>query len=286
MGITVDETAESERGPATGHGGGAGPALSVGRTPWVRATVVGHLVIAGALAVATVGAVAAGAFAMPIAVVFPVVIGVGLVGAWLASRGTRAGLAIAIVLAVLVVGANLEFIAAGVTTPASFWDFVPNLGALVGGLLAVIGGILALRHRSQAPVALTGPERRVVQSALAFLAVATIGSAALAATSATTVSAAQREGAVEVEAVDTAYAPDVLDVDAGARVVVDNIGNYTHTFTIPELGIDLEVLPGSSAIATLPDQVDAGSWQFHCTPHSTGDDGARTGMVGTLEVRS
>ncbi len=287
MGTTLDERDQADHGPAgrtttADHRQGR----RGGRTPWVRVAIAGQLVIAGAIAIATIGALVVGAFAMPIALVFPAVIAIGLLGAWLASRGTRTGLVTAMVLAVLVVGANLPFIVAGIATPASFWDFVPNLGALVGGILTVVGGAAALRGRGRGPVALAGTERRVLVGIAAFLGVAVAASAVLTGTSGTTVTAAQREGAVEVEAVDTAYTPELVSADAGGRIVVDNAGMYTHTFTVPELGIDVQVLPGSSALVDLPAQAAAGTWQFHCRPHSSGPDGSRTGMVGTLQVRS
>ncbi len=55
-----------------------------------------------------------------------------------------------------------------------------------------------------------------------------------------------------------------------------------HTFTVPELGIDRTVGPGSEALVEVT--ADPGTYTFSCRPHAdlSQPDPARAGMAGTL----
>ena len=48
--------------------------------------------------------------------------------------------------------------------------------------------------------------------------------------------------------------------------MVRNDDPFLHTFTVDELGIDIELLPGSSQIVELP--ATAGTCTYYCIPHS------------------
>lgn len=75
---------------------------------------------------------------------------------------------------------------------------------------------------------------------------------------------------------------DVAAGGAPADVLVRNDDAIVHTFTVPELGIDRTVGPGSEALVEVT--ADPGTYAFYCRPHAdlSQPDPARAGMAGTL----
>jgi glucose/arabinose dehydrogenase/plastocyanin len=84
-----------------------------------------------------------------------------------------------------------------------------------------------------------------------------------------------------VELVDIAFVPDELTIPANTDVTVSlpNTGAALHTFTIEELGIDVEVVPGDTGSATI--NAPAGTYDYICTVPGHKE----AGMVGTLTVQ-
>jgi plastocyanin len=84
---------------------------------------------------------------------------------------------------------------------------------------------------------------------------------------------------VELEADDFYFEPTVLSGEAGQTLTVEvmNEGDATHTFTLEEQGVDLQLAPGESGEAevTFP---DSGALVFICRFHSG------QGMRGGLSV--
>ena len=81
---------------------------------------------------------------------------------------------------------------------------------------------------------------------------------------------------VDIDAVDNAFGPTFVKAGSGAevQVTIDNAGQTTHTFTIDDQDVDVEVASGDTAEATvtLP---DGEALRFYCTIHeSQGMQGA------------
>jgi len=77
------------------------------------------------------------------------------------------------------------------------------------------------------------------------------------------------------------FNPDTITVEPGRPVelVVENMNDVDHTFTIDELDIDLRVAPGQQQEITFT-PADTGTYEFYCT-----EPGHREqGMVGLLGV--
>jgi uncharacterized cupredoxin-like copper-binding protein len=92
---------------------------------------------------------------------------------------------------------------------------------------------------------------------------------------------ANGNGSATVETPGMNFDPDSLSMDAGStlEVTVDNTDTTTHTFTIDELGIDLEVAGGESDTVTI-EAPDAGEYEFYCAVPGHRE----AGQVGTLTV--
>ncbi len=178
------------------------------------------------------------------------------------------------------------WMAFGLAYPASFVDFVPGLLLPLGVLLGVGGSIAALvaNRRSRAAAGPATGERRLMGAALAIVGLAIVASAVLNFTGRQTVEAAAAEGAIEATIRDFAFAEGTYQVTAGqlTSFVVRNNDPVVHTFTVPALGVDQTLLPGSEALVEVT--ADAGTYTLYCVPHSNTDepDPAQAGMAATL----
>lgn len=190
--------------------------------------------------------------------VIPPVAMIGLVFAGFAPflRGERRVLGLVVALfGTLAVLGNLEIILDDLRNPESAPAFILNLLSLVGVSLAVIGGLLGFLRRPAQPI-----RTLVIVAAGVFIA----GSAASAAIAANTPTDAALPGDVKVTAHRLMWAPATIDLDASATGLwVENQDGIRHTFTIPQLGIDIEV-PALKARRVDIDAV-AGEYQIICT---------------------
>ncbi len=74
------------------------------------------------------------------------------------------------------------------------------------------------------------------------------------------------------------FIPDTLDLELGKTYTLDfNVPTELHTFTVPELGIDIFVNAGEKVTEDITIN-QAGVFELICTPHLT------LGMVGTVTV--
>ncbi len=89
------------------------------------------------------------------------------------------------------------------------------------------------------------------------------------------------EAVVDVTAGEGYFDPDVITVDQGqdVTVVVENVTEEYHTFTIDELDVDVSIEPGAQEEVTFT-AADEGSFEFYCDEPGHRDDG----MYGYLEV--
>ena len=89
------------------------------------------------------------------------------------------------------------------------------------------------------------------------------------------------ETEVNVTAGEGYFDPDVITVDQGQEltVVVENVTEEDHTFTIDELDVDVSLAPGAQEEVTFT-AAEEGSFEFYCDEPGHRD----AGMYGYLEV--
>lgn len=207
-----------------------------------------------------------------------------LVGAGLTLRFGTWAKAVGLVIT-LAAAAMLFWLAFGIFEPASFVDFIAGVSFVVGFFMALGGGIAALVKRKVA-----GPtplEDRLTRGALAVVVLAVAVSVPLWFFSRSTVSDAEAAAATPIVAHDFAFEPGELTVAPDETLLIDNNDAFLHTFTIEELGIDVELLPGDETLISLGG-ADTGTYTFYCKPHSSPDNPDpgpdSDDMAGTITV--
>lgn len=72
------------------------------------------------------------------------------------------------------------------------------------------------------------------------------------------------ERVVQIKARRFSYSPDVIELEAGVPAVIELTSlDREHGFTIPDLGLRLDVEPGeTSRVRIVPEKV--GTFPFHC----------------------
>ena len=205
--------------------------------------------------------------------VIPPVLVIGLV--FLAAipflKGERRGLGLGMAIfgAAAYVG-NLPIIVDDLTHPESAPAFVLQLVSTAGVALVVIGGVSAWLRR---------PTRLLRPLAVGAIGVFLAGTIASIAIATTTDSVAALPDDIEVTAEQLMWAPEDIAIDGAATGIwIDNRDGVRHTFTIPELGIDVEV----PALKARRVDIDAppGSYQIIC------EVPGHESMTGTLIVTS
>ena len=74
------------------------------------------------------------------------------------------------------------------------------------------------------------------------------------------------------------FIPDTFDLELGKTYTLDfNVPTELHTFTLPELGIDIFINAGEKVTEDITIN-EVGVFELVCTPHLT------LGMVGTVTV--
>ena len=204
---------------------------------------------------------------IPPIVVFAVLF---LLGAFLTRRGGRAGPIMLAVFSVAVIALNSPFIIEAVEVPASTADFLLATVSTALALGVLIASIGTLRR--------TAPSRapRAIAMGLGLVFIALVGVAVAARAAYDQPVAAS--GDITLVTEDTEFAPGTISSENGETTIfVENKDNTLHTFTIEELGVDLQI-PGK-ATARVSFDAGTGAYEFVCTPHED------FGMTGTLEVQ-
>jgi plastocyanin len=85
--------------------------------------------------------------------------------------------------------------------------------------------------------------------------------------------------AIEVELNDDFFNPKVITIPNGrtTTLILKNVGKREHTFTVKELGIDVEVHPGKEKTITVKPE-KPGTYDLICSYHF------KEGMVGKVIV--
>jgi plastocyanin len=264
--------------PSASRGGAARPAGGQGRPlrPANALVQVAGLVVITATMIA--GSVAVFVTHPPLlaeAIVFvgPFMIASGL-AAWLCwRRGT--GARVFGVVVGLATGAlfGLE----GWNMPDSIADFALALGTLAGSLLAVVGGVAALRaeRRGHLVDSSTPAERRAVGATVGLLVLALTASTILTLLARESVNATAAAGATRVDMAGFAFEPSPISAQGPqVRLLVHNADTFMHDVAIPALGLDaVRATPGSTVLVDLAD-VTPGSYVVYCTLHSDTTDQA------------
>ncbi|MGH2811093.1 MAG: cupredoxin domain-containing protein, partial [Actinomycetota bacterium] len=86
-----------------------------------------------------------------------------------------------------------------------------------------------------------------------------------------------------VVASDFSFEPQQVEAETGSTIVVRNDDPFFHTFTIDDLGIDVQLTPGDEILVEIPDE--PGTHVFYCTPH-TGEpeNPSEDDMAGELRI--
>lgn len=172
------------------------------------------------------------------------------------------------VVSVLAVGGNLPLILDELSNPESAPAFILTLLSVLGATMALVGGLGTFFGWS------TASGRRLVFGAGLIFAVGAFTSISIAAN---TVSDGALPTDVEVLAQQVAFDPAEVTIGAeDTGVWVDNRDGIRHTFSVPELGIDLEV----PALKSRRIDIDAapGTYQVFC------DVPGHESMIATLTV--
>ncbi len=251
------------------------------RSVYTRVEVLGLVLIALTPMVMVTAGVLAGLDLSEAGFLF-IPMALGVIGAGLVWRFGTWAKALGLVLS-LAATALMFWAVFGLAYPNSFADFVPGVTFSLGVLLGIGGGIAALVRRKRLETEATAGERRIIQVAVGIVAVAVVASGALHLLGRTTADAAG--AAATATMADFEFTPASYEVASGDSVLVHNSDPFVHTFTVPELGIDQTILPGSRQLIEIT--ADAGTYTIYCRPHSDMDETnvEDAGMAASLTVQ-
>jgi plastocyanin len=155
---------------------------------------------------------------------------------------------------------SLPFTIASLMVPASAIDFSLTLFIAILNLVGLAAAINMVRGRGDV---VSSAPRTVATTAMVVIL---IGVALAVYSSVTYDNAVAQEGDIRLVTQDTDFSDSSLEVDEGTvGVFVDNKDGTTHTFTIEELDVDLEVPGGKTARVSF--EAEQGSYEFICVPH-------------------
>lgn len=262
------------------------PPAGEGRARWSRLASAGAAATASAPLVMLAAAVVWG---MDVGEDIGFFLGVAIVAlagaALLRSRRTAARIAGVVIS--LLAGGSVFWTAFGLAAPDSVFDFVPGLLAIPGALVAVVAGVAAVRAQRRGDLLTTAGagERKVMLIAATALVVLTGLSTVLTVTGRSSVDGDLADAVVELKDFEFDAAEAGYAFSPGEVVLVRNDDPFLHTFTVEELGIDIDLGPGDEALVTIPADA-SGGYVLYCEPHtSKPEDPAADDMATTLTVR-
>ncbi|TVR22402.1 MAG: hypothetical protein EA387_08810 [Nitriliruptor sp.] len=190
-----------------------------------------------------------------------------LVGIVLVRRRPRAAIVVLGLTSAALLLAGIAFLSSHLAHPGSPIDFLHAVLAIAGRALAVVAAVGAWRGSGASSA------RRLAAAALglAGAAVAVSGVATLM-----TDGEAARDGDIPVAIAGSQF-PEVVAVEQGQTLHLDNQDVFRHTFTVPdtELDVDLPATTAARAVVDLP----PGSYDVIC------DIAGHEHMTAVLEVR-
>jgi plastocyanin len=255
MSRTVDTAGEA------GSGVGGGPdERPPGGFGWRRLQVAAAFGVVGSLLIPMAITVTFEPFLVSMAAPF-------LIGLLLMLRWPRVGAIWLGVVSVAILLFSAPFLGEALTHPESMADFLP---LVVFGLSALVGAIAAIpSFRAPRPDPPAGPARAIALGTVALI----LGAVVLSVVAFAGIeSVPARAGDIRVVTEDLAFRPAGIHAESeGISVHVTNRDETRHTFTVDELGIDLNVPPGSTQRITF--EAEPGSYRFYCRPHDPGMEG-------------
>lgn len=166
----------------------------------------------------------------------------------------RLGMAVSIVTVVALAG-NAPVILEDLANPESAPGFILTLVSVVAASVLIVSGLGAFFRWSASPV------RAIAIGALAVFVVGAGGSLIAAVTTPSDLAA---DGDIVVTAAKIEFVPGDITAAAGSKGVwIENKDGIHHTFTIEELGVDLEI----PALKAKRVEFDArtGTYEYICT---------------------
>ncbi|HEX2030511.1 MAG TPA: cupredoxin domain-containing protein [Actinomycetota bacterium] len=191
-----------------------------------------------------------------------------LIGLLIVPRWPRAGAIWLGAMSLAVLAFSAPFIAEALAHPESTADFLPLLVFTVSTVVGTLAAIPAFRRGRDADGP-SAPARAVaLASAGVILVAAVVSVVALGGIQ----DAPALAGDIRVVTERFLFQPSGIPADAGEIAVhVTNRDGTRHTFTIDELGVDLNVPPNSTQRVTFT--ADPGTYRFYCRPHAPGMEG-------------
>ena len=259
--------------------------LTAGTDAYVKAAVFGLGIFVAAILIILVAII----IFSPSDIIFPIILLIPVTLAFLALRFLkRWGLIIAGLLSLFGLFALTADAGLTLTTPESFFDFVLTLFAIIGlgiCLVACIVGTIQY-FRKQVPSDPSANITMALRGLAGLAAVLAVVSVVLTVLSATdTVSADDKEGAIELVAEDTKWNTNELEGRSGqpVRIFLKNDDPIMHTFTIKDDGRDIDIeekMGGWSEQIVEIDALEPGVYGFICRVEGHEED-----MTGMLTIR-
>lgn len=192
-----------------------------------------------------------------------------------------------------IVGAIAAFLAAGMlfwtafglAAPQSFFDFMPGLLVIPGGIIAIVGciGAIVAERRGNVTAEAVGGERRALRIVSAVVIALAVLSAVVTFAGRSTVDAGEADTTIVLS--DFEFDQESYDFSSGTTILVKNEDAFLHTFTVEEWDVDEVLGPGSETLIEVPDA--PGEYIVFCRPHSDPEspDPAGEDMAARVSVQ-
>jgi len=188
--------------------------------------------------------------------VIPPVIGIGLIALVFAivlrvgRRKTALGAALFAFVALL---GDIGGLVDDLANPESTPGFVLTTLVVLGGSVLIVGGLGTFFGRPDQAV-------RTIATAVPFLGVTLMVFSAIAGSTVPEVEAVDTDIQVVMESIQ--FQPETVNADAGGTLWLDNRDGIRHTFTVEELGVNVDIPALKSARVDL--DVPAGTYDVIC----------------------
>lgn len=158
-------------------------------------------------------------------------------------------------------------------------EFVLALVYVLGVLLSLVAGIMAIVAGARHKVGPSPRETRIPVVALGLIGIAAVVSIAGFLVTRQTVSADEAAGATQIDMVAFEFSPESSTLPAGSTILVKNADPFTHDFTLDALDIAESVGPGGEVIIDLSTAAP-GTYDYVCTLHTSEGEG----MIGSIVI--
>jgi plastocyanin len=233
---------------------------------WRRLQVLAVIGVLGSLLIPMLIQLSVEPFLMAMAVPF-------IIGLLVMLRWPRAGAIWLGVVSLAELLFSAPFLADALTQPESTADFIPLYIFTVCTLVGTVASIPSFRE-GRGPA--TG-SRRAGAVAVVAGALIVAGAAASVVAAAGIESVPARRGDIRMVTEEIVFRPEAIEAEGTTvSVHVINRDSTRHTFTIDELGVDLNLPPNSQQRVSF--EADPGTYRFFCRPHDPS-------MQGELRVQ-